>query len=134
MIQAGDQYQETFSFSQADVEAFARVSGDHNPIHLDPVVAATTTYGKPILHGMLGASVFSRLIGMTFPGEGTVYLNQTLQFKRPMYPGEAYEARLTVLEVEERRHRARIETVIVQLSDGKPVLSGEAYVMNKEKL
>ena len=134
MIQAGDTYQEIFSFSQADVEAFANVSGDHNPIHLDAEVAAQTVYKQPIIHGMLGASVFSRLIGMEFPGEGTVYLNQTLQFKRPMYPDKEYRAELTILEVEERRQRARIETKIIQVEDEKPVLVGEAYVMNKEKL
>ena len=134
MLQTGDTYQEEFQFSQADVQAFADVSGDHNPIHLDAEVAAATVYKRPIIHGMLGAAVFSRLIGMKFPGEGTVYLNQTLQFKRPMYPDEAYRAELTILEVEERRQRARIETKIVQVSDGKPVLVGEAYVMNKEKL
>lgn len=134
MIKTGDTYQEQFSFSQADVQAFANVSGDHNPIHLDEAVAAQTVYKRPILHGMLGASVFSRIIGMTFPGEGTVYLNQTLQFKRPMYPDEQYRAEMVVLEIEERRKRARIETKLVQVSDGKPVLVGEAYVMNKEKL
>lgn len=134
MIKTGDTYQEEFSFSQADVQAFANVSGDHNPIHLDEEVAAQTVYKRPILHGMLGASVFSRIIGMTFPGQGTVYLNQTLQFKRPMYPDEQYRAEMVVLEVEERRKRARIETKLVQVVDGKPVLVGEAYVMNKEKL
>lgn len=134
MIKTDDTYQEQFSFSQADVQAFANVSGDHNPIHLDEEVAAQTVYKRPILHGMLGASVFSRIIGMTFPGEGTVYLNQTLQFKRPMYPDEQYRAEMVVLEVEERRKRARIETKLVQVSDGKPVLVGEAYVMNKGKL
>lgn len=134
MLATGDQYTEEFSFSQEDVQAFAEVSGDHNPIHLDDAVAAETVYKKPILHGMLGASVFSRIIGMKFPGEGTVYLNQTLQFKRPMYPSDAYRAELTILEVEERRKRARIETKIVQVADGKPVLVGEAYVMNKSKL
>lgn len=134
MIKTGDTYQEQFSFSQADVQAFANVSGDHNPIHLDEEVAAQTVYKRPILHGMLGASVFSRIIGMTFPGEGTVYLNQSLQFKRPMYPDEQYRAEMVVLEIEERRKRARIETKLVQVSDGKPVLVGEAYVMNKGKL
>lgn len=134
MIKTGDTYQEQFSFSQADAQAFANVSGDHNPIHLDEEVAAKTVYKRPILHGMLGASVFSRIIGMTFPGEGTVYLNQSLQFKRPMYPDEQYRAEMVVLEIEERRKRARIETKLVQVSDGKPVLVGEAYVMNKEKL
>ncbi len=131
--QSGDQYQEEFSFSQADVEAFARVTGDHNPIHTEAEAAAAAGYKQPILHGMLGASIFTRLVGMHFPGHGTVYLEQTFQFKRPMYADHAYRAELRILELDEAKHRAKIETKIVQVSDGKPVLLGEAYVMNKDR-
>lgn len=134
MLSIDQTYEEVFRFSQEDIQAFAQVSGDYNPVHLDAEQAANTVYKKPILHGMLGASVFSRVIGMEFPGAGTIYLEQSLQFKRPMYPDEIYRVRIRVKEVEERRHRARLETTIVNEIDGKAVLVGEAYVMNKEKI
>lgn len=134
MLKVGDSYEVEFSFSQEDVQKFAEVSGDFNPVHLDEEYTAGTIYRKPIIHGFLGGSIISRVMGMEFPGEGTIYLNQTMDFRRPMYPGTSYTAVFRVLEVDERRHRARIETNIISTEDKKPTLNGEAYVMNKEKI
>ncbi|MFL5730355.1 MAG: MaoC family dehydratase, partial [Cytophagaceae bacterium] len=74
MIEQGQVYTESFSFTQEEVVRFAELTGDHNPIHLDPAYAANTLFKKPIMHGILGASVFSKVLGMQFPGEGTIYL------------------------------------------------------------
>lgn len=133
-MKTGDVYEVEFSFSQEDVAAFAAVSGDYNPIHLDAEYAAQTPFKKPIIHGFLGGSVISRVMGTEFPGEGTIYLSQTMTFRRPMFAGEIYKAVFTVMEVDERRHRARIETTIVSLEDKKPTLTGEASVMNSLKI
>ena len=133
-ITPGYKYTYDFSFSQEEVNAFAEVTGDRNPIHLDQAYASKTVYKKPIIHGYLGGSVFSKIFGNHFPGEGTVYLNQQLEFRRPMYSDEQYQAILTVKEVFPSRHRAIIETKIIHLGDGKPVITGEASVIHKTRI
>ena len=133
-IQEGQVYEEEFSFSQEEVNQFAKVSGDDNPIHIDAEYAANTSFKKPIMHGFLAGSVFSRLIGTKFPGEGTVYLKQSMAFRRPMFVGVPYKAILTVTMANANRHIAQIETKIVGVEDGKAYLTGEAQVMNAERI
>ena len=134
MLKTGDAFEFKFAFSQDEVNAFAKISGDDNPVHLDEEYAATTVYKKPIIHGFLGSSVISRIFGTMWPGEGTVYLHQQLSFKRPMYVDQEYKAVLTVKEVVEGKHRATIITNIIETANGKPVVTGEAQIMNKAKL
>lgn len=133
-LEAGNTYQETFSFTQEEVAAFAKVTGDTNPVHLDEAYAATTAFKKPIMHGMLGAGVISRVMGTKFPGEGSIYLGQDLQFKRPMYAGVEYVVIATVKETDPAKHTALIETVIQDKATGKLCTSGTAQIMNKEKI
>jgi len=133
-MEQGQSYIEVFSFSQDDVVKFAQISGDHNPLHLDEEYASKTMFGKPIIHGVLGASIFSKILGMKFPGEGTIYLKQEMNFKRPMYAGIQYEAVLTVKEVNKERHSAVIETKVKEKESGKVNLIGEASIMNKERI
>lgn len=133
MIQAGDTYSHEFSFTKENVFQFAEVSGDKNPIHLDDDYASKTIFKRRIVHGFLGASIFSKVFGMLFPGEGTVYLSQTLKFMAPMYEDEKYTAKFTVLEVIPEKHRAKIETLIID-QEGKTITSGEAVVMNPNKI
>lgn len=132
-LQVGDAWEMTLSWTQAQVDAFATVSGDHNPLHLDAAYAATTPFQRPIMHGMLSASVFSRILGTDFPGPGTIYLNQTLAFKAPMYVDTAYRARLEIIHIDAERHRATLRTEITN-PEGKITLSGEAQVIHRELL
>lgn len=134
MLKTGDTFEFSFSFTQEEVDLFAKVSGDNNPVHLDASYAATTVYKKPIIHGFLGSSVISRIFGTMWPGEGTVYLHQQLNFKRPMYVGQEYKAILILKEVEGEKHRAIVQTNIVEAANNKPVVTGEAQIMNKLKL
>jgi len=90
-MEPGDNYQLEFRFTQNQVEDFARLTGDSNPLHLDPDYASRTLFKKPIIHGVLGASIFSKIMGTLFPGEGTIYLSQQLEFKRPMYVDTTYK-------------------------------------------
>lgn len=131
-IKVGDRHEKTITYTQEDVIAYAKVTGDHNPVHLDADYAATTIYKKPIMHGMLGASVFSTIFGNEFPGEGTVYLSHQFSFRRPMYVGVAYRAECEVIEINEARHKAVIQTKIINTEDEKPVLTGEAALIHKE--
>ena len=130
----GDQYSVEISYTQAEVEAFAKLTGDANPLHLDSEYAATTAFRRPIMHGMLAASVFSKILGMEFPGEGTIYLKQSLEFKKPMYVDTAYRVACEATEVNQRRGMATILTLIFDDTTGQVVLSGEATIINKKKI
>jgi acyl dehydratase len=134
MIEQGQVYTESFSFTQEEVVRFAELTGDHNPIHLDAAYAAGTLFKKPIMHGILGASVFSKVLGTQFPGEGTIYLRQEMNFKRPMFVDAVYDAVMTVKEVNREKHQAVIETKIMEKESGKVNLIGDAWIMNKEKI
>ncbi|MBC7389480.1 MAG: MaoC family dehydratase [Opitutaceae bacterium] len=134
MIEAGQIYKYSFTFTQQEVDEFARVTGDNNPLHLDAHYAANTPFKKPIIHGFLGGSVFSKILGTKFPGEGTVYLKQNMEFLRPMFVETPYEAILEVKEVEKEKNKALIQTNIIDVSAQKIVVRGEASVMNKEKI
>lgn len=123
-----------FQFSQKDVEEFARVTGDNNPVHLNPEYAAKTMFKRPIMHGMLGASLFSKVFGTLFPGEGTIYLKQSLNFLKPMYVDTPYVAEFTVKEVIPDKNRAIIETLIKDKASGNVCTSGEALIMNVDKI
>lgn len=128
-IAPGTEYQLSFSFSQEDVVKFSEASGDHNPIHLDATYAKETIFKKPIIHGFLGSSIFSRVFGTLFPGEGTIYLKQELSFLRPMYAAVDYIAYFKVLEVIPEKHRALVQT---QIRDGrdKLITTGEALIQH----
>ena len=134
MIKVGQVYTHEFQFSQEEVNQFAQVTGDKNPVHTDAEYAAKTMFKRPIMHGMLSASLFSKVFGTLFPGEGTIYLKQSLSFLRPMYVDTQYEAVFTVKEVTVERNRAVVETVIKDKSSGAICTSGEATVMNTEKI
>lgn len=111
--------------SLQDIEAFAAVTGDVNPVHLDEEVAARTRFGGRIAHGMLSAGFVSAVLGTQLPGPGVVYLSQSLRFVRPVRPGDVITARAEVLELLVTRRRVRLATVCRnQLAE--VVLDGEA--------
>ena len=122
-------YEHEFYFTQEHVIRFAEASGDHNPLHLDENYAATTLFKRPIVHGFLGGSVFSKVFGTLWPGEGTIYLKQSLHFLRPMYVQEVYKAVFTVLDIDTHKNRALIKTEIINLAL-KPLLTGEALIQH----
>lgn len=115
------------TFTQQDVDDFARVSGDCNPVHLDAEFAAQSRFGRPIAHGMLTASLISACLGQRLPGQGTVYLSQSVRFMAPVYPGEEIKAQVTVMELLESKNRVRLQTQC-WIND-KLVLEGEAWVI-----
>lgn len=133
MIQVNDTYTHEFSYSQEQVNAFAEATGDKNPVHLDAEYASKTMFKKPIMHGMLSAALFSKVFGTLYPGEGTIYLKQSLNFLKPMYAGTTYTCVFTVKEVIAEKHRAIVETIIKD-QEGKVCTSGEAVVMHVEKI
>jgi 3-hydroxybutyryl-CoA dehydratase len=117
--------------AEADIVAFAAVTGDANPVHLDADYAAATSFGERIAHGMLSAGYISAVLGTTLPGPGAIYLSQSLKFKRPVKIGDAVTARATVTEIDPAKARVTFATVC--LVGGKPVVDGEAVVMVPRK-
>ncbi len=131
--EAGASFSHSFRFSQSDVESFAAVTGDNNPLHLDPVFASGTPFKRPIIHGMLGASIFTKVLGTIYPGFGSVYLSQTLEFQRPMFVDTDYEAVFTIETIDPVKHIARIKGEIKNKETGKRCTVGVATLMNTEK-
>jgi 3-hydroxybutyryl-CoA dehydratase len=110
-----------------DIVAFAEVSGDRNPVHLDADYAAETQFKGRIAHGMLSAAYISAVLGMELPGPGAVYLSQTLAFKRPVRIGDAVTARASILAIDHAKARITLKTECVV--NAKVVVDGEAVVM-----
>jgi len=104
------------------------VTGDHNPVHVDEEFAKTTRFGKRIAHGMLTASLISAVLANKLPGEGSVYLGQTLQFVAPVFPGDEITARVIVKGIREDKPVMKLETVCLN-QRGEIVIRGEATVL-----
>jgi len=128
----GDSAEITKTIEQADVDAFADLTGDHNPVHVDEEFARTSRFGRRIVHGMLTASLISSVLANKLPGEGSVYLGQTLQFVAPVFPGDEVTARVTVKEIREDKPILKLETICVNQRD-EIVIRGEATVLATDK-
>lgn len=111
----------------ADIAAFAQVSGDNNPVHLDEAYAKTTPFGERIAHGMLSGAYISAVIGTQLPGPGTIYLSQTMRFRRPVRIGDQVTARVTIKALDADKGRVTLETVCEV--NGKAVVDGEALII-----
>ena len=111
-----------------DIQLFAAVSGDVNPVHLDAAFAATTQFGGCIAHGMLSGAIISAAIAMELPGPGTIYLGQTLRFSLPVKPGDTLTVHLQVTEKKDKRRMVTLDCKVFNQHD-KLVLSGTAEVM-----
>lgn len=117
----------TKTVTETEIELFAQVSGDNNPVHLDADYAAGTMFKERIAHGMLSAGFISAVIGTKLPGPGAIYMSQQMRFKAPVKIGDVVTARCTITDINQARRRVTLETVC--LVDGKPVIDGEALVM-----
>jgi len=124
----GDSAEITKKITEADIQAFAEVTGDHNPIHLDDEFAKSTRFGRRIAHGMLTASLISSVLANKLPGEGSVYLGQSLQFVAPVFPGDEVTARVTIKQIREDKPILKLETICVNQHD-ETVIRGEATVL-----
>ena len=111
----------------AELDAFAKLTGDENPIHLDEAYAAQTRFGGRIAHGMFVAGFISAVLGNDLPGPGAVYLSQSLRFRRAVRIGDEVVSRVEVTEINETRARVSLKTVCTVA--GEVVVDGEAVVM-----
>lgn len=127
-FKAGDTASITKTITDDDIRKFADASGDHNPLHLDDEFAKTTRFGRRIAHGMLSASLISAVIAGDLPGEGSIYLAQTLQFVAPVFPDDTVTARVTIVSRREDKPIVKLATVCTN-QHGEVVVKGEATVL-----
>jgi len=124
----GDKASRTQLITDEMIRSFASLTGDTNPVHLDDDYAAGTRFGRRIAHGMIAAGLISATLANDLPGPGTIYLSQTLEFKRPVYPGDTIT---TIVEVKNVRSDKPIVTLgtVCTNQDNKIVLEGQAVVL-----
>lgn len=113
--------------TEADIKSFADVSGDRNPVHLDPVYASKTIFKECIAHGFLTASYISAVFGTELPGPGAIYVSQSLNFRGPVKAGDRVVAKVEVRELIPAKRRAIFACKCTV--DGKSVLEGEAVLL-----
>ncbi len=119
------------TITDSDIKTFAGLSGDHNPVHVSNEFAEHSRFKKRIAHGLISASFFSALFGTKLPGEGCVYVSQSLEFKRPVYIGDTVLAVVEVESVDLKKNRVFFETKC--FVKNKVVISGNAELYVPEK-
>lgn len=118
--------------SQDDINAYAALTGDNNPVHLDAEAAAKSRFGGIIAHGMLSAGFISAVLGMELPGPGTIYIGQTIRFTKPVRPGDTVTVRVEIIEIVEGKRRVKLATTC-RNQHGETVLDGEATTLLPEE-
>lgn len=126
MVEVGQCATKKNIITEKDIELFAQASGDFNPLHLDEQFAEKTIFKKRIAHGMLSASYISAILGTVLPGNGSIYLGQTLNFLKPVYIGDEITTIVTVTEVKNKK--VILETKCVNQKE-EVVTIGEAKIM-----
>jgi 3-hydroxybutyryl-CoA dehydratase len=127
-LQPGDKASRTTVITDEMIHAFANLTGDTNPVHLDDTYAAGTRFGRRIAHGMIAAGLISAALANDLPGPGTVYLSQTLQFKAPVYPGDTITTTVEVTSVRPDKSIVKLATTCKNQNEAV-VLEGEAVVL-----
>jgi len=126
-ITVGDQASFLYALTEQDIDQFAALSGDFNPLHVDEEYASSTPFGRRIVHGMFLASLLSRLVGMYLPGRRCLYLAQSLDFVHPVYVGDEVKILGEVQNKQDATRTLLIRTEIYTLS-GQLAVRGKAHV------
>ena len=125
-IEVGMSVSYSQTITDADIKAYAGLSGDHNPVHVSETYANESRFGRRIAHGLMSAGFFSALFGMRLPGPGCLYVAQELKFKCPVYIDDTVTACVEVTAVDLERRRVWFDTVCKV--DGKNVITGKAEI------
>ena len=133
MLQIGDEFRHKYSYTQDDVDTYARVSGDTNPLHIDAEAGKASMFGRNIMHGFLGASVFTKIFGSLWYFDGHVYMSQNLKWLKPMFVGTEYEAVIKVKEIFKEKSRILYECAVYDVASGEQTIAGEALLLNKKQ-
>ena len=127
-LKIGDKFSTSKQITDSVVRAFAELSGDYNPIHLDEEFARTTRFGKRIAHGMISGALLSAVLGYNFKERKIVYLSQTMKFVAPVFIDDTVTATATVTSIREDKPIVTLETVCTNQA-GETTLEGQAVVM-----
>jgi len=126
-VETGDKASRSLTISDDTIRAFAEVTGDNNPVHLDDEYAAGSRFGRRVAHGMIAAGLISATLANDLPGPGSIYLGQTLNFIMPVFPGDTVTATVEVLSVRPDKPIVTLSTVCTNQND-EVVLEGEAVI------
>ena len=129
-IQIGDTDSFTKTITEYDIVQFARLTGDFNPVHLDPEYAKQTPFKERIAHGILSGSIISTVIGTRLPGPNTIYLSQNFKFLAPVKIGDTIKADVELVEKRDDKKIIRLKTQVMN-QHMELVVDGEAVVMKK---
>lgn len=132
MIKTGDIFTHDFSYTQDQVNTYAQISGDTNPLHINAEVGAASMFGRCIVHGHYSASVFTKIFGTLLHADGHIYMSQNTRFMRPMFVDTPYQAVITVKEVFPDKNRVLYETKVIDVATGTETILGDALLMNKK--
>ena len=127
-LQVGQSAERTKLMTESLVNAYAELTGDFSPVHIDEAAAAKTRFGTRIAHGMLSVSFLSAVIGMDLPGPGTIWVAQALKFKQPVKLGDTITWRVEVRELFPEKKRATLSTVCRNQRD-ETVIEGEGTIL-----
>jgi 3-hydroxybutyryl-CoA dehydratase len=127
-FEVGERAQISKVISEDDILSFARITGDHNPVHIDPEFASKTRFGGRIAHGILSAGLISAVLGTRLPGPGSIYLSQSLKFVRPIWIGDTLTAEVEVVDWDPVKRIIRLSTRCFNQGD-EDVLTGEAVLL-----
>lgn len=131
-IYLGESMSYTKTFTKEDTEDFARITGDFNVVHMDEEFAKATIFKDRIVHGIFVSSMYSKIFGMDLPGVGSIYVKQSLSFRKPVYFGDTLTALVTVSEIKLDRNRVVFDCVTTNQRN-EVVLEGSAELMPPKK-
>jgi 3-hydroxybutyryl-CoA dehydratase len=131
-LKVGDSAEISKTITEKDLNDFARVTGDFNPVHLNRAYAEKTIFKGRIAHGLLSVGLLSNVLGNILPGHGTIYLSQEVRFLAPVRIGDTITARVEVIELIPEKNRAKFRTTCTN-QDGKVVVDGTAWGMPPKK-
>ncbi len=131
-MHVGDERMYQRTITKEDVKLFGELTGDLNQAHFDEVYASKTIFKKPIVHGMLIGSLFSKIFGLDYPGEGTIYCSQSLKFLKPIYPDQLLIVKVTVKDIDLEKNRVIFTTEVFN-DEQVCMLTGEAMLMPRKE-
>lgn len=113
-----------------DIDQFAEISLDRNPVHLNEEYASKTMFKKRIAHGIMVSGLISAVLGTKLPGEGAIYMGQEIKFTAPVYIGDTITAKIEIIELIPEKNRVICSTICTN-QDGKDVIVGKATLLQK---